>query len=141
MAFTNPDDETLRGLLQATRRIAVIGLSPKPDRPSYQVAAAMQRYGYTVVPVRPATTEVLGEACHADLADVPGTVDMADVFRAAEHVGPIVDACIARGVKLLWLQEGVVNEAAAERARAAGVTVVMDRCLWKEYCRLGLDGE
>jgi predicted CoA-binding protein len=141
MAFTNPDDETLRALLRATRRIAVIGLSPKPDRPSYQVAAAMQRYGYAVVPVRPATAEVLGEACHAELADVPGAVDMASVFRAPEHVGPIVDTCIARGVKVLWLQEGVVNESAAERARAAGLAVVMDRCLWKEYCRLGLESD
>ncbi len=136
MAFDNPPDETVRQQLQATRRIIVVGLSPKPERASFKVAQAMQGFGYTVVPVRPGTDAVLGEKAYADLTKVPEPLELVDVFRAPEHVGPIVDTCIARGAKMLWLQEGVVNESEAQRARAAGLTVVMNRCLWKDYCRL-----
>lgn len=136
MNFQNPDPAEIRALLRRARRIAVLGLSPKPDRPSYFVAKAMQEFGYQIVPVRPATAEVLGEKAYATLAEVPGPVDVVDVFRAAEHLDAIVDECIALKVPALWIQEGIINEAAAGRARAAGMTVVMDRCIYKDYVAL-----
>jgi predicted CoA-binding protein len=131
--FQNPSPEDIRALLQRVRSIAVVGLSNNPERPSFRVAKAMQGYGYRIVPVRPGQTEVLGEKAYARLADLPEVPDLVDVFRAPEHVDGIVDECLAKGCKAIWLQEGVVNAAAAERARAAGMTVVMDRCVWKEY--------
>ena len=134
--FQNPSAEEIRALLTSVKTIAVLGLSDNPARPSYRVAEAMQGFGYRIVPVRPAQSEVLGEKAYARLADLPAVPDLVDVFRAPEHVPGIVDECIAKGVKRLWLQEGVVNEAAAEKARAAGMTVVMDRCIFKEYVAL-----
>ena len=129
----NPTPDQIRSLLREVKTIAVIGLSPRAERPSYRVSRAMQGFGYRIVPVRPAVTEVLGEKAYARLADIPFTVDLVDVFRNADEVGPIVDECIALGVKRLWLQDGVVNEEAAQKARAAGITVVMDRCVWRDY--------
>ena len=129
----NPTPDQLRSLLREVKTIAVVGLSPRAERPSYRVSRAMQGFGYRIVPVRPAVTEVLGEKAYARLSDIPFPVDLVDVFRNADEVGPIVDECIALGVKRLWLQDGVVNEEAAERARAAGITVVMDRCVWRDY--------
>ncbi len=134
--FTNPTPDQLRSLLQEVRTIAVVGLSPRPERPSYRVSRAMQGFGYRIVPVRPAVAEVLGEKAYPRLSDIPFPVDLVDVFRAAEEVGPIVDECIALGVRRIWLQDGVVNLEAAERARAAGITVVMDRCVWRDYMDL-----
>lgn len=131
--FANPTPDQIRGLLREVKTIAVVGLSPRVERPSYRVSRAMQGFGYRIVPVRPAVTEVLGEKAYARLTDIPFKVDLVDVFRNADEVGPIVDECIALGVKRLWLQDGVVNEEAAERARAAGITVVMDRCVWRDY--------
>lgn len=133
MSFRNPPTEEIRALLQRIRRIAVVGLSPNPARPSHGVARALQRYGYEIVPVRPAVDEVLGEKAWPDLRSVPGPVDLVDVFRAPEHVDQIVDDCIAIHAPALWLQEGVVNVPAAERARQAGIMVVMDRCIDKDY--------
>ncbi|MBI4998073.1 MAG: CoA-binding protein [Rhodocyclales bacterium] len=134
--FRNPSPDEIRALLREVKTIAVLGLSDNPARPSYHVAQALQGFGYRIVPVRPAQTEVLGERAYASLAAVPMVPDLVDVFRAPEHVPGIVDECIAKGVKNLWLQEGVINEAAAEKARAAGITVVMDRCIYKEYVAL-----
>ena len=134
--FTNPTPDQLRSLLQEVRTIAVVGLSPRPERPSYWVSRAMQGFGYRIVPVRPAVAEVLGEKAYPRLSDIPFPVDLVDVFRAADEVGPIVDECIALGVRRIWLQDGVVNLEAAERARAAGITVVMDRCVWRDYMDL-----
>lgn len=134
--FQNPSPEQIRALLREVKTIAVLGLSDNPARPSYHVAEAMQGFGYRIIPVRPAQTEVLGEKAYTSLADVPERPDLVDVFRAPEHVPGIVDECIAKGVKRLWLQEGVVNEVAAEKARAAGITVIMDRCIYKEYVAL-----
>ena len=131
--FANPPPDQIRKLLREVKTIAVVGLSPRVERPSYRVSRAMQGFGYRIVPVRPAVTEVLGEKAYARLSDIPFPVDLVDVFRNADEVGPIVDECIALGVKRLWLQDGVVNEEAAERARAAGITVVMDRCVWRDY--------
>ena len=131
--FTNPTPDQLRSLLREVKTIAVVGLSPNVARPSYRVSRAMQGFGYRIVPVRPAVSEVLGEKAYARLSDIPFEVDLVDVFRNPDDVGPIVDECIALGVKRLWLQDGVVNEEAAEKARAAGITVVMDRCVWRDY--------
>lgn len=136
MSFTNPDDTTLRALLDRVRTIAVVGLSPQPARPSNRVARALQQYGFRIVPVRPLVDEVLGERAYASLAEIPFEVDLVDVFRAAEHVPAIVEQCQALHLPALWIQEGIVAEAAAHRAVASGMTVVMDRCILKDYVRL-----
>ena len=133
MPFQNPPGEEIEKLLRTAKTIAVVGLSPKADRPSHGVARGMQRFGYRIVPVNPGQTELLGEKVYPDLLKVPGPVDIVDVFRSPEHVDGVVDQCIARKFPALWLQEGVVNEQAAERARAAGILVVMDRCIFKDY--------
>lgn len=134
----NPDSGQIRQLLREVKTIAVVGLSPKPVRPSHRVARAMQGFGYRIVPVRPAVDEILGERVYASLADIPFKVDLVDVFRAPEHVDEIVDDCLRLGLARLWLQDGVVAEAAAARARAAGMTVVMDRCVLRDYTTLGV---
>jgi predicted CoA-binding protein len=136
LSFTNPSPDDLRTLLKKARTIAVVGLSPKPGRPSYFVAKAMQDFGYDIIPVRPAVAEVLGQKAYASLADVPGPIDLVDVFRAAEYIDEIVEQCIALKVPAIWIQEGIVNEPAARRAQAAGITVVMDRCIYKDYISL-----
>ena len=136
MNFVNPDDDTLRRLLGDVKTIAVVGLSPQPARPSFRVAQAMQGYGFRIVPVRPAVEQVLGEKAYARLADIPCRVDLVNVFRAAEHVPAIVEQCLALNFPAIWIQEGIIHAEAAERGRAAGMTVVMDRCLLKEYIRL-----
>lgn len=139
MNFTNPDDAALRALLERVKTIAVIGLSPQPARPSYRVAQAMQRYGYRIVPVRPRVDEVLGEKAYASLADIPFAVDLVDVFRAAEHVPAIVAQCLALHLPSIWIQEGIVHEDAARTAQVGGMTVVMDRCILKDYVRLKIE--
>jgi hypothetical protein len=136
MAFANPSLEEIRALLEHVRSIAVVGLSPKTDRPSYKVASALQGFGYRIIPVRPMAKEILGEKVYPDLVSVPEQIDLVDVFRAPEQVDEVIDACIALRVPAVWLQDGVVNEAAAQRARAAGLMVVMDRCVYRDYVRL-----
>jgi len=131
--FTNPPESEMRALLSRVRTIAVVGLSPKPGRPSYQVVAAMQQFGYRIIPVRPAVAQVLGEKAYADLYQLPERTDLVDVFRAPEFVDQIVDACIELGFPTLWLQDGVVNPPAAERAHRAGLQVIMDRCVYRDY--------
>ncbi|MHB0916971.1 MAG: CoA-binding protein [Thiobacillus sp.] len=139
MTFANPDDDVLRALLKSVKTIAVVGLSPQPARPSYRVAQAMQRYGYRIVPVRPLVDTVLGEKAYASLADIPFAVDLVDVFRAAEHVPAIVDQCLALHLPRIWIQEGIVADAAARAAQAGDMTVVMDRCILKDYVRLNTE--
>ena len=129
----NPSTDEIRALLRTVKTIAVVGYSPKADRPSHRIAHALKGFGYRVIPVRPLLDEALGEKGYARVRDLPQPPDLVDVFRAPDAVDEIVDDCIATGVKRLWLQEGVINEPAAERARAAGITVVMDRCIWKDY--------
>lgn len=131
--FRNPSREQIIDLLRQCQRIAVVGLSPKSNRPSHNVAKALQEFGYSIVPVRPAVESVLGEKAYPDLYAVPGRIDLVDVFRAPEYVDPIVDACIELQIPALWLQDGVINEAAALRAQAHGITVVMDRCIYRDY--------
>jgi len=136
MSFQNPPSEEIRALLARAKTIAVVGLSPKADRPSHRIARRLQSWGYRVIPVRPALTEVLGERAYARLADLPEKPDLVDVFRAADEIGPLVDECIALKFPAIWIQEGIVNEEAAARARAAGMFVVMDRCIAVEHRRL-----
>lgn len=131
--FENPPPEAIRALLQRVHNIAVVGLSPQASRPSHQVAASLQRFGYRIIPVRPAVHEVLGEPAYRDLHEVTESIDLVNVFRAPQHVGGIVDACIALKLPALWLQDGVVDHAAAWRAHDAGITVIMDRCIYRDY--------
>jgi predicted CoA-binding protein len=136
MNFSNPSPEDICKLLRAVRTVAVVGLSPQSNRPSFQVAQALQGFGYRIYPVRPLVTEVLGEQAYANLESLPVVPDIVDVFRASEHVPAIVESCIKLGIKNLWLQDGVVHEEAALRAQQAGITVVMDRCMYRDYIRL-----
>jgi uncharacterized protein len=123
-------------ILHSCRVIAVVGLSAKRFRPSYGVAEYLQRAGYKIIPVNPLETEVLGERSYPDLDSIPGPVDMVDIFRRSEYVPEIVEAAIRKGAKAVWMQEGVIHEAAAERAEEAGLSVVMDRCILKDHRRL-----
>jgi predicted CoA-binding protein len=127
--------EAISKILEECRTIAVVGLSSNPSRASNGVAGYMLRQGYTVIPVNPNETEVFGEKSYATLADVPVAVDLVDVFRRSDAAGQIVDEAIRVGAKAVWLQEGVIDRAAAERARDAGLLVVMDRCWLKEQIR------
>ncbi|HXI43799.1 MAG TPA: CoA-binding protein [Bryobacteraceae bacterium] len=122
--------------MRSARTIAIIGLSSKRFRPSFGVAEYMQSSGYRIIPVNPFETEVLGEQAYPELDRVPGTVDIVDIFRRSEFVPEIVEAAIRIGARAIWMQEGVVHEEAAARARAAGLEVVMDRCILKEHRRL-----
>jgi predicted CoA-binding protein len=130
------DRAATRALLQDTRTIAIVGLSPNPQRPSNEVARYLRAAGYTIIPVNPACDEVLGEKCYASLREIPGPVDLVDVFRRAEDVMPIVEDAIAIGARALWLQLGVVAPEAALRAADAGLKVVMDRCTKIEHAVL-----
>jgi len=122
-------------LLRRAKTIAVVGLSSRRFRPSYGVSEYMQRSGYRIIPVNPNEQEVLGEKSYARLEDIPEHVDIVDIFRRSEHAGPVVDAAIRIGAGAVWMQEGVVDHGAAERARKAGLEVVMDRCILKEHQR------
>ena len=133
MNFNNPSPEVICKLLSDVHTIAVVGLSPNTDRPSFRVAQALQSYGYHIFPVRPLISEVLGETAYPDLESLPVVPDIVDVFRASEHVPAIVDSCIKLGIRNLWLQDGVVHEEAALRAQRAGITVVMDRCMFRDH--------
>ena len=128
---------TIPELLKTSRTIAVVGLSSKRFRPRHGVAEYMQRNGYRIIPVNPFVQAVLGEKCYPDLDSIPERVDIVDIFRRAEFVPEIVEAAIRIGARAVWMQEGVVHEEAAARARAAGLEVVMDRCILKDHRRMG----
>ena len=130
------EEDRIREVLRTAHTIAVVGLSDKPDRDSYHVAGYLQRHGYHIIPVNPAVQEVLGEKSYPTLQDVPEPVDLVDVFRRPEFVPEIVEAAIRKAARTVWMQEDVMHEAAAERARQAGLDVVMDRCILKEHRRL-----
>jgi len=131
--FENPTPEQCCAKLRNVKNIAIVGLSPNPARPSYGVAKAMQGFGFNIIPVRPVVGEVLGVKAYPRLADIPVPVDLVNVFRRAEFIDEIVDDCLALGVKAIWIQEDIVNEPAALRARQAGMFVVMNRCIYRDY--------
>ena len=134
--FANPDDDAIRRLLERVRRIAVVGLSPKPHRDSHRVARYLLDRGYEVVPVYPREEEILGRKVYRRVQDVPGGVDLVDVFRRSEELPEVIDDALVARAGALWLQLGCIDEAGARRARAAGLTVVMDRCVMVEHARL-----
>ena len=129
------NSETIKKILDDCKTIAVVGLSSDPNRPSHGVASYMRSRGYKVIAVNPNETEVFGDKAYASLADIPDKIDLVDVFRRSNEAGSAVDEAIALGVKAVWLQEGVIDDAAAQRAQDAGMLVVMDRCWLKEHAR------
>ncbi len=128
--------EIIRRILQDYRVVAVVGLSPQPDRPSYQVARYLKDHGYRIVPVRPGCSEILGERCYPSLRDVPFPVEVVDIFRNVEAIPGVVEEAIAAGAKAVWMQLGLAEPAAGARAKDAGLLVVMDRCMKMEHSRL-----
>src|SRR5216683_7937210 len=130
------EDGTITELLATAKTIAVVGLSAKPFRASFGLTETLLSSGYRIFPVNPNESEVLGEKCYAHLEDIPEKIDIVDIFRRSEFVPEIVDAAIRIGARAIWMQEGVVHEEAAAKARAAGLEVVMDRCILKEHRRL-----
>lgn len=123
-------------ILKSSRVVAIVGLSPKKDRPSYGVASYLKEHGYRIIPVNPQAKEILGEPSYPDLASIPEPVDVVDIFRRSEEVPDIVEQAIKIGAKAVWMQEEVIHEEAAARARDAGIKVVMDRCMKKEHQRM-----
>ncbi len=139
MAFDNPALDETREVLTRTRTIAVVGLSPDPDRPSYGVALYLKERGYHIVPVRPGVDEVLGQKAYASLLQVPFAIDLVNVFRQSRWISQHAGEAVLVGARGLWLQEGVIDDESAQRARNAGLFVVQDRCLLKEHRRAGLN--
>ena len=137
----NLSEAELRQILATAKTLAVVGLSHRPDRPSYTNSAYLQKQGYRIFPVNPSLTEALGLKVYASLRDIPDAVDVVDIFRRAEDVPPVVDDAIAIGAKVVWMQLGIVNEAAASKAEEAGLQVVMDTCLGATHRLLRARGE
>ena len=135
MALEINSRETIQRVLDECRTIAVVGLSSNPSRPSNSVSSYMRRHGYTVIPVNPNEMEVFGERSYPSLTEVPVNIDLVDIFRRSEKAGTAVDQAIAINAKAVWLQEGVIDQEAAQRASEAGLLVVMDRCWLKEHVR------
>jgi hypothetical protein len=127
--------DTIRQILEHGKTLAVVGLSSRSTRPSRGVAAYMQRHGYKIIPVNPHEESVLGEKCYGSLDALPDSCDVVVIFRRPEFVPEVVEAAIRKGAKVVWMQEGVIHERAAERARAAGLKVIMDRCILKEHAK------
>jgi hypothetical protein len=122
-------------IFKQSKTIAVVGLSSNPVRASHSVARYLQSQGYQIIPVNPKEKEVLGEKAYPDLLSIPEKIDIVDIFRRSEDVPPIVDQAIQMKAKVVWMQEGIVNKEAAKKAYAAGLTVIMDKCMYKEHCR------
>lgn len=131
-------DEELKQILKSSKTVAVVGISPKEDRPSYRVASYLQSKGYRIIPVRPDGDTILDEKVYPHLMEIPKEIeiDVVDIFRKSEEVPPIVEEAIRRGTKIVWMQEGVIHQEAAEKAKNAGLKVVMDRCIKKEHEKL-----
>jgi predicted CoA-binding protein len=133
---SNPDEAAIRRLLMDAKRVAVVGLSPKPHRDANRIARYLQGHGYEVVPVYPREDEILGQKVYRSVQDVPGTVDLVNVFRRSEDLPPVFDDLLASGAPAIWTQLGCVDEDGAARAREAGRTVVMNRCIMVDHARL-----
>jgi predicted CoA-binding protein len=136
MTFQNPVPDAIKALLEQIKTIAVVGLSPKEKRPSHRVSRFMQSFGYQIIPVRPAVETVLGEKAYSRLEEVKNSFDLVNIFLSPDKLAPVIDSCIQLGVKAIWIQEGIVNEAEALRAQQAGIIVIMDRCIYKDYCAM-----
>jgi uncharacterized protein len=136
MPLRQASSEEVRRIFASARTVAVVGLSDKPDRDSHRVAAYLQAQGYRIIPVNPNAVTILGERVYARLSDVAEPVDVVDIFRRPDAVPEIVEEAITKGARAVWMQEGIVHNAAADRARAAGLQVVMNRCMLKEHRRL-----
>jgi uncharacterized protein len=132
----NEEQITRERALNAYHTVAVVGLSPDTTKPSNDVSRYMMNHGYNVIPVNPTATEIFGKTCYPNLSAVPQPVEIVDIFRASDKVGPIVDEAIKIKAKVIWMQEGVINEEAAAKARAAGLIVIMDSCIKKDHARL-----
>lgn len=130
------DDQMMKDILLATKTIASVGLSANQEKESYWIASYLKDQGYRIIPVNPTADEILGERAYPDLESVPEKIDVVQVFRRSEDVPPVVDAAIQAGAKVVWMQEGIVNEEAAQKARAAGLQVVMDACMRMTHRRL-----
>jgi predicted CoA-binding protein len=128
--------EAIRNILQTTKTIAVVGLSPKPHRPSHQIASYLKDAGYSIIPVNPGQDTLLGLPCYSNLQAIPGSVDMVDIFRRSEFVLPVVEDAITIKAKVIWMQSGIINEEAARLAEEAGLTVIMDRCTMVDHMDL-----
>lgn len=128
--------EVMKEMLNTARTIAVVGLSDNPERTSNRVSRYMQERGFRIIPVNPTITEALGEKAYPSLKDIPEKIDIVNIFRRSNDVPPVVDDAIAIKARGIWMQEGIVNEPAAEKAKAAGLKVVMDRCIMVEYARM-----
>jgi predicted CoA-binding protein len=140
--FENPRKSEIDALLKRVRTIAILGLSETPGRPSHNVARSLQTFGYKIVPINPIATEIVGEKAFPDLKsalEAAGPIDVVDVFRRPEHVAAIVDEAIRLKIPALWFQDGVIDEAAASKARAAGIFTVMDRCMFRDRSALSAD--
>jgi len=135
----NPNDEEIREIFASSKIIAVVGLSDKHDRDSYKVAAYLQEQGYWIIPVNPKIRETLGEKAYKDLKEVPEKIDVVLIFRHADVVGEIIKEALAIEAKVVWMQEGIVNNVEADRAREAGLQVVMDKCMMKEHKKMEID--
>ena len=131
--MTDDDRQTAATILRSFRRVAVVGLSPDERRPSYEVASYLRAVGFTIVPINPQIATWRDLPCFPDLRSAPGPIEVVDIFRRSELVGSIVDDAIAIGARAVWMQDGVVDHAAAARARAAGLLVVMDRCMFRDH--------
>lgn len=136
MILSAQQTATIRRILKDSKTIAVVGLSPKPHRPSHQVARYLMEAGYTIIPVNPGQDNLLGLPCYPNLKAIPGPVDMVDIFRRSEFVVPIVEDAVIIGARFIWMQEGIVNEVAARKAEEAGITVIMDRCTKIDHMNL-----
>ena len=139
MPLSNATSEELRRILRTYKTVAVVGLSDRPDRDSHRVAAYLQQHGYRIVPVNPNVATVLGEPAYPGLREVPVPVDVVDIFRKPDAVPEIVEDAIAMGARVIWMQEGIAHNAAADQARAAGLAVVMNKCMLKELRKLEAD--
>ena len=125
--------EEITEVLSSSKTVAVVGLSDKRERPAYKTTKYLIAVGYKIIPINPRCEKVLGKKCYPDLVSVPEKIDIVDIFRRSEYVGPVVDDAIKAGAGCIWMQEGIVNEEAAEKARNAGIPVIMDRCMYKEH--------
>ena len=132
----NPPSEEIRAILEKYKTVAIVGLSPKPERDSHKVAKYLKEHDYKIVPVNPSQKEILGEKCYPNLKAIPFTVDVVDIFRRADAISPVVDDAIEIGAKIVWMQLGLANNRAADKARKAGLEVIMNKCIKTEHMNM-----